>query len=191
MKLMNSPLVVAVVTALVTACVVGGVAIAQTNGVITACVGPSANVRIVGDAGECRTNEELVTWNQQGAPGPQGPQGERGTDGADGADGAAGADGKDGVDGTDGVSGWAKVEALDVPVVAQGFGSAFANCPAGTKVLGGGFHGHGVTQSGSTQALQIMHSRPFENGDGWMAVGYNPNDFEMKIGAYALCAAVS
>ncbi|HEX2053331.1 MAG TPA: hypothetical protein VHJ78_06375 [Actinomycetota bacterium] len=188
MKLPKSPLVVAVVTALVTACVVGGVAIAQTNEVITACVGPSTNVRIVGDAADCKTNERLLTWNQQGAPGPQGPQGVPGVDGADGAPGAAG---RDGVDGTDGVSGWVKVEVEDVPVVPQGFGSAFANCPEGKKVLGGGFHGHGITQAGSTQALQILHSRPFENGDGWMAVGYNPNDFEMKIGAYALCAATS
>jgi hypothetical protein len=30
-----------------------------------------------------------------------------------------------------------------------------------------------------------------ESGDGWTTFGYNPNDFEMKIGAYALCAAVS
>ena len=71
MNRLKSPFVAAVVSAALTAVVVGGVAIAQTgSSVITACVAEnSGNVRIVNSASDCKPNETSQTWNQQG---PQG-----------------------------------------------------------------------------------------------------------------------
>lgn len=76
---LKSPVVAAIVSAVATASVVGGVAMAQTSAsaVITACVAESnGNVRIVSNASDCKANERLTTWNQQGPqglPGPPGP----------------------------------------------------------------------------------------------------------------------
>ncbi len=74
----KSPVVAAIVSAVLTATVVGGVAIAQTStdAKITACVAVnSGNVRIVGSYDDCKPNETKTVWNQQGPTGPPGPQG--------------------------------------------------------------------------------------------------------------------
>jgi len=75
---LKSPAVAAILSAAVAAGVVGGVALAQTSApaVITACVADgTGNVRIVGSAGDCRSNERPTTWNQQGPQGQLGPAG--------------------------------------------------------------------------------------------------------------------
>lgn len=81
MNRFKSPVLAAVASAALTAGVVGGVAMAQTNtpAVITACVAEnSGNVRIVDNASACKPNESSTFWHQQG---PQGEQGEQGPQG--------------------------------------------------------------------------------------------------------------
>ena len=91
--------------------------------------------------------------------------------------------GKDGADGKDGVSGWEMVdEQLD-----PGTGwNVTAACPAGTKVLGGGFR-----QGGDEQ--MVLKSRPTWEGDGWY-VSFDVEDGTTpKFGAtaFAICAKVN
>ena len=74
----KSPVIAAIASAVLTATVVGGVAIAQTSAEakITACVAEnSGNVRIIQSSDNCKPNEVKTTWNQQGPVGPAGPQG--------------------------------------------------------------------------------------------------------------------
>ncbi len=95
MRKLQSPLFAAVVSAAVTALIVGGVSFAQTTApTITACVhNESGNVRIVADSGGCMTNETATTWNQQGEKGDTGsagPLGPAGLTGSTGPQGPAG-----------------------------------------------------------------------------------------------------
>jgi len=147
-----------------TAAVVGGVAIAQTSSaVITACVADnSGNVRIVGSANDCKPNETLMSWNQQG------PQGEPGSDGADGRDG---------------VSGWIRVEAPISYVSPRTFLPVVAQCPEETKVLGGGY-----VISPDTDML-VYADYPDSSGAGWRVEVFNTNaDSSGYVIPFAICA---
>jgi hypothetical protein len=71
----KSPIIAAIASAGLTASVVGGVAIAQTDttNVITGCVAAnSGNVRIVASDEACKGNETRLTWNQRGPAGSDG-----------------------------------------------------------------------------------------------------------------------
>lgn len=62
--------------------------------VITSCVSKTTGVtRIVSNAGNCNSNENLVTWNQQGPQGVQGTQGAQGLQGVQGPSGPTGSAG--------------------------------------------------------------------------------------------------
>jgi len=88
------------------------------NGVITGCILPSGQLRVIDTAvtPACGANETGVTWNQtgpQGPPGPQGPQGvpgpvgsagPQGVQGVPGPQGPAGPQGATGPQGADGIS---------------------------------------------------------------------------------------
>lgn len=171
MRRFVSPFFAAVTGAVVTAIVVGGVAIAQTStpAVITACVaGGSGQVRIVSSASDCKANETTTAWNQQG------PQGLPGTDGADG------------------VSGWTKV-ASGISYVAPYYGgSQVAHCPTGTKVLGGGFRTDAQTglAAGTTLGLTITWSAPWYD-DQWLVEAVNETGQTLWLEAWAICAKVS
>ncbi len=79
---LKSPVVAAIASAVLTATVVGGVAIAQTStssAEIIACVAEnSGNVRIVRGGDDCKPNEVKTFWNQQGPAGPPRPAGPAG-----------------------------------------------------------------------------------------------------------------
>jgi hypothetical protein len=47
---------------------------------IQGCMNPAGQVRIIGDAESCKSQETLVTWNSAGPQGPQGPPGPPGND---------------------------------------------------------------------------------------------------------------
>jgi hypothetical protein len=71
----KSPVIAAIASAGLTASVVGGVAIAQTDttNVITGCIAAnSGNVRIVASDEACKGNETRLTWNQRGPAGSDG-----------------------------------------------------------------------------------------------------------------------
>jgi hypothetical protein len=74
-----------------------GFALAVDSGTISACVNSaSGTIRIVTADQACTTNEQRLTWNQQG---PQGPKGDTGATGATGPQGPAGAPGVSGFEG--------------------------------------------------------------------------------------------
>ena len=88
-------------------------------GAITACIQKNGLVHFIGTGfkrSDCKKNEQLVTWNTQGATGPQGPvgpmgsqgpiglQGEPGLAGSQGETGAVGSQGQIGPQGIPGIS---------------------------------------------------------------------------------------
>jgi hypothetical protein len=187
----------AIVAAVVgTTGVVAGIAVATvpTSDTIQGCYNTTnGQLRVVHDDSECKNHEQGIAWNQIGPVGPQGPQGLQGTQGVQGDKGDKGDKGDQGVAGTMGPQGAPGAQGVPGPAgvsnysVVQGAGArsnaitvAFAYCPAGTKVLGGGFAQFGddeVTQSG-----------PLNDGRGWYV------SLTTKQGgswAYATCATVS
>ena len=92
---------------------VAGVALAAqpsgrrpSSAVINACVKKKdGRVRIVAAAASCRRNEQAVSWNAQGQPGPAGPAGPSGPTGPAGAPGPAGIAGPKGDPGAPGAAG--------------------------------------------------------------------------------------
>jgi hypothetical protein len=93
-------------------------ALAETNGVIYACVNASdGTLRIVSSPAQCKKNETLLSWNimgpkgdtgatgPQGLQGPQGVQGPKGDTGAIGPQGPKGDTGAIGPQGPQGVTG--------------------------------------------------------------------------------------
>lgn len=173
--------------------VVARIAIATvpTSATIQGCYNTiNGQLRVVHDDTECRNAEQGIAWNQvgpqgiQGIQGLEGEKGDRGDQGIQGEPGAQGYVGPQGAPGAQGVPGPASVSNYSV---VQGPGArsnaitvAFAYCPTGTKVLGGGFAEFGddeVTQSG-----------PLNDGRGWYV------SLTTKQGgswAYATCATVS
>lgn len=102
-----------------------------------------------------------VTGSLSGRRGPRGARGPRGFTGAPGADGAPGATGPAGPAG--GFSN-ALVQYIAGPYVSVLDGQAenlSVTCPAGTKVLGGGY------QFGTVFVPNVAESRPLPDGSGW------------------------
>lgn len=83
--------------------------IPDTSGVIHACIGPTAFVRVIDMQATppetCRPNEAAVSWNQQGPVGPVGPQGAAGPEGPQGPQGPIGIHGANGPQGPQGPAG--------------------------------------------------------------------------------------
>lgn len=103
---------------------------AASGDVIVACVNEkNGGIYIVDSGTECKNNEAVLTWNIEGPQGPQGPEGPEGPQGPEGPPG--------------GLSG-------HTVVINQWRGSVepgedvflSAECPVGTRVVGGGYvHG--------------------------------------------------
>src|SRR6188472_4159048 len=73
------------------------------GGVVNACRNiTNGEVRIVDSAGDCRSHEEALSWNQSGRAGPAGPAGATGATGATGPAGATGPPGPAGPQGSKG-----------------------------------------------------------------------------------------
>ena len=66
-----------------------------------------------------------------------------------------------------------------IGIGASGQGIAYANCPSGSKVLGGGF-------DTSSYQMNVVASSP--NGQGWYAAASNPTASTNALHAYAICA---
>src|SRR3954471_22871494 len=65
---------------------------AQAQAVIRGCMNPAGQVRLVGPADACRSQETLVTWNATGPAGAKGDKGDPGDPGADAPGVTGGAD---------------------------------------------------------------------------------------------------
>ena len=143
--------------------------------VITGCHSNQTGLlRVVSDTAQCRAEETVIQWNQQGVPGPPGPQGPEGPAGPTGPQGPAG-----------GFSGYEIVSleftvprsTVDFTYVATAF------CPAGKLVVGGGYE---VGQDGVNE-FRGSHPELVQEGEGW-SVGVGPDeDVDVDGVVYAIC----
>lgn len=189
--------------------------IPDADGTIHACVLKSLEqVRIIDAATmECRPNETPLSWNQQGQPGdtgPQGPKGDTGVQGPRGDTGVQGPKGDTGVQGPKGDTGaqgpkgdtGARGGLSSVQVVhttatpgSSVFATAFANCPPGTTLTGGGADVLGLVGDENGTGPRIIRNQPF-NVNQWIAQAVVPsewvtngNNAQWQVDAYALCAS--
>ena len=116
-----------------------------------------------------------------GAPGAQGPQGNAGPQGSAGVQGNAGPTGAPGAAGTPGISNYQTATSSLVTVPNGGSGSARANCPAGTNVLGGG----GITDVSNNVVLEDSYN---PSTTQWLVVYQNNSGSSADIFASAICA---
>ncbi|MGE4427606.1 MAG: hypothetical protein AB7G37_14235 [Solirubrobacteraceae bacterium] len=109
-----------------------------------------------------------------GPAGPQGPQGEKGDKGEKGDPGAPGANG------TNGVSGYQLVTGPAVNVAAGDSAQATAACPAGKRVLGGGY------TVGASTGVNMNRSGP-SSVTTWYVRVTNTTGGAKSINAQAIC----
>lgn len=127
-------------TALIAAGTFAWAAIPAADGTITACYGKVGDsLRVVDSPAGCKSNETVLTWSQQGVPGPIGPQGLQGPQGPQGPQGLQGETGATGATGATGPTG------PQGPEGPQG--------PAGTSSRGGqvGLNGGSTTHCGRVE----------------------------------------
>ena len=102
--------------------------------------------------------------------GPKGPKGDKGAKGDTGAQGPQGAQGAPGAQGPAGPAGPAAsttiTQAVGPSVYADGVASAYAECPAGTKVIGGGITFDNALTPVLIQTINV--SRP--SGNRWFLI---------------------
>jgi len=125
----------------------------------------------------------------QGETGPLGPQGETGPQGPQGETGATGPKGDQGDPGAEGVSGWVRVEGKDAsPGGYPTTATSTADCPSGTKALGGGYL---ITVGDKYCTVPTMASYPGDD-DTWTATGtedeHSSCSGHWSIRAYVICA---
>lgn len=143
----------------------------------TGPTGPVGATGPTGDTGPTGATGPTGDTGPTGATGPTGPVGATGATGPTGPAGATGATGATGVTGATGavgVSGYSVVTNSD-----QNAASLIASCPAGQKVLGGGF----------SDGSQILASRPTDTHDGWFVSRQSTGGTTLIV--YAICANVN
>jgi collagen triple helix repeat protein len=185
--------------------------IPDSSGQYHACVlSGQGQVRIIDhDAGQnCKQNEQHVHWSQVGPPGapgpagpqgpagPAGPQGPAGPAGPQGPAGPAGPQGPQGPQGPAGPPGSSGVSGYEIVTGESGFGPeslklAFAQCPAGKSLLGGG----ATTQSTfPTADMDLRQSGP-QGGNStttWFASANNNTPGNVwNLTASAICATIT
>jgi hypothetical protein len=132
-------------------------AIPDSGGVIHGCYeNVSGKLRVSdtddGEPKACGNNETSLSWSQQGPPGPPGPEGPKGDTGDTGPQGPPGMSGYEQVSDTTEFNG-------------DDSKQAFASCPEGKKVTGGG--AFIVYSSPDQTGIFISQSGPESNGVGW------------------------
>ena len=167
--------------------VAAGVAVASipdAGGVINGCYLKSGGTIRVIDASvtSCKASETAISWNQTG---PMGPIGLTGPPGPKGEDGLQGVQGIQGVPGASGVSGYELIRSAISTVTPGQLGSAFAECPAGKKPVGGGY---GVNGPPPFSTYFSAPSINLQNEPvGWVASINNEGAENLIVFAYAIC----
>jgi hypothetical protein len=108
-------------------------------------------------------------------------RGQRGFQGTQGRPGAAGPAGLTGAAGANGGFDPNKVTYVTGPTLSVPSGvvaTATAQCPAGSKPIGGGFFSS-ISNVGGT----------FTNGSSWFVIVWNDTSISVNINAYAVCAS--
>jgi len=108
--------------------------------------------------------------------GPQGPQGEKGETGAQGPKGDKGDTG------SPGLSGYQIVHFASSAVNQGVLAHAQAQCPSGTKAIGGGL--------ASGQPVAVRDSLPSSDGTIWYVNALNISAIPTSVSAYVICAHV-
>ena len=148
--------------------VAAGVAYAgipAANGTITACRDAKGVLKAIDaeSGATCATNQQHLTWNQQGPAGPQGTAGEPGPAGEQGPVGLQGPAGVSGLQQTFATSGYSTGSTKLVT----------AACPAGKKAIGGSLQatGSSVTLLSSAAtgsfAAWTVHARAESSTATW------------------------
>jgi hypothetical protein len=147
-----------------------------SDGVIHACYAKSGGALRVIDASvtNCKAGETSLNWDQQGQPGPKGDPGEPGPPGPQGEQGEPGAPG--------GLSGY-EVRGNAIAVPAGQRLTATVSCPAGKKVLGGGFFAN------SEDIVLLEESADFI-GQSWSVKARNVGAEAIALEAQVFCASV-
>ncbi|MEO6206195.1 MAG: hypothetical protein ABIO67_12575 [Mycobacteriales bacterium] len=176
------------------------VAAIPTDNTISGCYNTTnGDLRVVEASAACRNHEQSLAWNQVGPRGPIGPQGvqgirgdqgvtgEQGVPGQQGFTGATGAKGDRGEPGAQGPQGSTGVAGYQIvvgpPARNNAITVAYANCPAGKAVLGGGFNKIGNDD-------EILSSNPgSNNGTGYWQVSLKTS--QGGTTAYAVCAVIN
>ncbi|HET7450872.1 MAG TPA: hypothetical protein VFJ78_09755 [Gaiellaceae bacterium] len=172
-----------------------GVALATipgSGGVINGCYAKKdGSLRVVDTStGTCKTGETSLVWNQTG---PQGPKGDPGLQGPKGDPGQQGPQGPKGDMGPIGLQGVPGPQGPQGPITTPGFVytgagpnydgwpgtwlEATATCPAGKKVVSGGF---------SQSDFDVWESRPVADLSGWF-VGGKTGIVGGGFWVYAIC----
>jgi hypothetical protein len=170
---------------------VAGAAIGQQKKPTKAAACVTANGYLVlASNGHCASGLSAVNLPLTSAPGPRGPQGAQGAAGAQGTQGnpgpqgsagAQGLAGATGAAGTAGISNYQTVTSSLITVPNGSSGSARANCPAGTNVLGGG----GITDVTNNVDLEDSYN---PSSSQWLVVYQNSSGSSADIFASATCA---
>ena len=121
----------------------------------------------------------------QGPKGDKGEPGARGPAGPKGDPGPKGLTGPQGLPGPSGVSGWRFVtERRDIP--RDGWATWTANCPAGTKALGGG-----VASATVNYGTKIVQDAPAGQATGWLVTVGHDRNATVPYYAWVICAKVT
>jgi hypothetical protein len=160
-------------------------------GVIHGCIDPSGTLQVIDSANAtCKNNQIPLQWNQSGLQGPSGPIGPQGPAGPSGPQGPQGSVGPAGPAGLSGYQVVVDTTSLDTTSLKL----AFARCPSGKQVIGGGAV---VTHPGGDIPISLHDSGFPGNGLGgfdtteWFAAADSvPNGVAWSLTAQAICAAV-
>jgi Collagen triple helix repeat (20 copies) len=187
--------VAAVVVVAVAAGGIAYASIPDSNGVIHGCYRKTSGQLIVIDSSGkgCEEGWTPLNWSQTGpkgatgATGPTGPTGPTGLKGATGptgatglkgatgatgptgptgATGATGPTGATGATGIPGVSGLVRVAGPSVSLSGC-CATAFATCPPGTKLVGGGYVREGSGAGAGNNAYAVLSNGPLQGSEVW------------------------
>ena len=185
-RLRLGSLIVAVVIILALGVGTVSAAIPTGNGTYRAClVKATGSVRLINypKVSTCPKGEKLINWNAKGPAGPQGAQGPAGP-----ADWNAipnkPAGFADGVDDA-GVTGLAitRVNGSGVQITPGTSGIATASCPAGTRILSGGF----ITETD----VNVYRSYIQIDSDAWTVIAWLPATSPARpLYATAICMSI-
>jgi hypothetical protein len=193
----HRPRVAVAATAAVVALMAGGgLAIAQTGGVIHACANRQTGALRV--ANQCRHNERAVVWNTQGRTGARGPAGQPGTNGAQGPQGPQGPPGPNGNGSANSLNGVTIVRSQQTTNPPNSSTPGEAVCPSGTNVVGGGAKalstGMGAPSNPNQNVGASWPGRSTDTSnqpDSWFVYMNNSSSSTLYFYVYAVCAPVT
>jgi|ERR1043165_531894 len=162
---------------------------------IHSCVNnTSGEIKIIAATANCPSNYHSLDWNiqgpagQQGPIGPVGPMGPQGLQGEQGSQGEPGAQGLQGIQGPAGISGLEVVRTVS-RVENEPRIDGYAACPAGKRVLAGGY-----ALGSNNLNTSVFTSGPYSSTEWVVSAATNdyPNPRSvLTLDVFAICANVA